>query len=214
MTPRLEDLRREYLQGGLRRADLASDPFSQFNSWFEQVLAADVCDPTAMVLATVDAESQPSQRIVLLKNMDDAGFVFYTNTQSRKGRELANNPRASLLFPWHALERQVKVYGQVEVLSRATAQAYFASRPRESQLAAWASEQSCVIGSRAILTGRFDDATERFGEGAIPVPDHWGGYRVIPHEVEFWQGGAHRLHDCFRYQKTAAGQWQIDRLAP
>ncbi|HEY7884294.1 MAG TPA: pyridoxamine 5'-phosphate oxidase [Cellvibrionaceae bacterium] len=214
MTPKLEDLRREYLRGGLRRDDLTADPVSQFNAWFEQVMAADVCDPTAMVLATVDAQGQPSQRIVLLKQLDDSGFVFYTNTTSRKGRELAVNPRASLLFPWHALERQVKVCGQVEPLSRDSAQTYFASRPRESQLAAWASDQSTVIGSRQALLSRFNDAANRFGEGEVPLPDNWGGYRVVPHEVEFWQGGAHRLHDCFRYQKTDAGQWQIERLAP
>lgn len=214
MSTTLESLRREYLRGGLRRADLAADPISQFNRWFEQVVAAEVCDPTAMVLATVDATGQPSQRIVLLKQLDDTGFVFYTNTASRKGRELAANPRASLLFPWHALERQVKVCGRVERLEREAARRYFNSRPRESQLAAWASPQSEVIDSRDTLMRRFESFKSRYGEGEIPLPEDWGGYRVVPTEVEFWQGGAHRLHDCFRYRAEAEGRWHIDRVAP
>lgn len=214
MSTKLQDLRREYLKGGLRRADLAVDPFAQFNRWFEQVIEADVCDPTAMVLATVGADGQPSQRIVLLKQLDDTGFVFYTNTASRKGRELAGNPRASLLFPWHPLERQVKVCGRVEMLGREAAQNYFASRPRESQLAAWASPQSEVIASRDELLHRFEEAKQRYGDSEIPLPDNWGGYRIVPEEVEFWQGGAHRLHDCFCYRLGAEGRWQIDRVAP
>lgn len=214
MATTLENLRREYLRGGLRRADLADDPVTQFNRWFEQVVTAEVCDPTAMVLATVASDGQPSQRIVLLKQLDEAGFVFYTNTDSRKGRELAANPLASLLFPWHALERQVKVCGGVEMLDRESARRYFQSRPRESQLAAWASPQSQAIESRDSLMQRFESLKSHYGEGEIPLPDNWGGYRLVPTEVEFWQGGAHRLHDCFRYRLGLQGDWHIERVAP
>ena len=214
MTSRFENLRREYTQGGLRRPDLLNDPIDFFNRWFEQVAEAGLTDPTAMVLATVSAGGQPSQRIVLLKGVSAAGFVFYTNTGSRKGQELAGNPRVSVLFPWQSLDRQVKICGRVESLPRTSAERYFHSRPRDSQLAAWASPQSQPIASRDFLTQRFGAYKEQFGTGEIPLPDGWGGYCVVPHEMEFWQGGAHRLHDCFRYQKTAGGGWQIERIAP
>ncbi|WP_339616547.1 pyridoxamine 5'-phosphate oxidase [uncultured Gilvimarinus sp.] len=211
---KLEQMRREYTRGGLRRTDLAGDPLAQFRHWFDEAVEAGLGDPTAMVLATVAESGQPSQRIVLLKRLDELGFVFYTNRASRKGGELAHSHLASLLFPWHPLDRQVKVAGRVEVLGQADAEAYFASRPRESQLAALASQQSEVIESRDALMAEFNELNERYADQPIPLPPHWGGYRVVPTEVEFWQGGAHRLHDSFRYRLTDAGEWHIERLAP
>lgn len=211
---KLEQMRREYTRGGLRRPDLAGDPLAQFQHWFDEAVAAGLGDPTVMVLASVAGNGQPSQRIVLLKRLDDQGFVFYTNRASRKCGELAHNPLASLLFPWHPLDRQVKVVGKVEALGQDDAEAYFASRPRASQLAALASQQSEVIASRDVLMADFDTLNERYADQPVPLPPHWGGYRVLPTEVEFWQGGAHRLHDSFRYRLQESGEWQIDRLAP
>lgn len=213
MKHTFEDKRREYTRGGLRRKDLLADPIEQFDRWFEQAEQAGLSDPTAMTLATVDGEGQPSQRIVLLKHLDADGFVFYTHTDSRKGLELAANPRASLHFPWHNLDRQVKIAGIVHPLERQTVSDYFHSRPRESQLAAWASEQSGVIESRQALMQAYDAVKARFADGPIPLPENWGGYCLEPREIEFWQGGAYRLHDCFRYTRTS-NTWQIDRLAP
>ncbi|WP_049723686.1 pyridoxamine 5'-phosphate oxidase [Gilvimarinus polysaccharolyticus] len=211
---KLEQMRREYTRGGLRRDDLTGDPLAQFQRWFDEAVAAELGDPTAMVLATVAESGQPSQRIVLLKRLDERGFVFYSNRASRKGGELAHSGLASLLFPWHPLDRQVKVAGRVEVLGQDDAEAYFASRPRESQLAALASQQSEVIESRAALMADFEALTARYANRPIPLPQHWGGYRIVPTEVEFWQGGAHRLHDSFRYSQQDSGEWRIDRLAP
>ena len=211
---KLEELRREYLQGGLRRADLETDPFRQFERWMEQAIEMGVPDPTAMTIATVDADGQPSQRIVLLKHIDGNGFVFYTNYSSRKAKELAGNPRISLHFPWHSVDRQVKIGGAAEKVSHAESLKYFLSRPRESQLAALASPQSEVLSSRTLLLNQFAAMGKKFAEGKVPLPDFWGGYRVRPTEFEFWQGGANRLHDRFRYQLQDSGEWQIDRLAP
>ncbi|WP_052480943.1 pyridoxamine 5'-phosphate oxidase [Gilvimarinus agarilyticus] len=211
---KLEQMRREYTRGGLRRPDLAADPLEQFQRWFDEAVVAGLGDPTAMVLASVAPSGQPSQRIVLLKRLDGQGFVFYTNRASRKGGELAGNPLASVLFPWHPLDRQVKVAGRVEVLGQDDAEAYFTSRPRDSQLAALASAQSQVIESRDALMAGFESLKQRYAEQPIPLPEHWGGYRLVPIEVEFWQGGAHRLHDNFRYQRRDSGEWHIDRLAP
>lgn len=213
MSNMYETKRREYTQGGLRRADLADSPYTQFERWFDQAEAGGVSDPTAMVLATVSPSGQPSQRIVLLKQLDERGFVFFTNYNSRKGRELAATPKASLLFPWQMFERQVKVCGVVEKLDRKVSQAYFSSRPRTSQLAAWASPQSDVIASREQLEANYRELEARYSDGDIPTPEHWGGYRLVPNEVEFWQGGAHRLHDCFRY-RYENNQWAIDRVGP
>jgi pyridoxamine 5'-phosphate oxidase len=210
----LENYRREYLQGGLNEEDLAADPFEQFARWMEQVIQAGVPDPNAMTVATVDASGQPSQRIVLLKQADKRGFVFYTNLNSRKAQELKQNPKISLHFPWYWLERQVKVCGVVEQLSSAEALKYFLSRPRESQLAAWASQQSKPISSRQLLMQQFERMKNKFSKGEIPLPDFWGGFRVKPHEIEFWQGGPHRLHDRFQYKLQADGQWTIQRLEP
>ncbi|MDR0779912.1 MAG: pyridoxamine 5'-phosphate oxidase [Pseudomonadales bacterium] len=210
----LEQLRRDYLQGGLRRPDLPDSPYTLFERWMEQAIAAQLPDPSAMVLATVDGGGQVSQRIVLLKQQDATGFVFYTNYASRKGHEISGNNKVSLLFPWHALERQVKVCGYVEKVSLNESSRYFASRPRESQLAAWASKQSSGIPGRDFLLARLERMKEQFGAGEVPLPDFWGGFRVTPHEIEFWQGGANRLHDCFSYRLRSGGGWGIQRLAP
>jgi len=167
-----------------------------------------------MTVATVDATGQPSQRIVLLKHADDRGFVFYTNLGSRKAEELRLNPKISLHFPWYLLERQVKVCGVAEPLSTAEVLKYFVSRPRESQLGAWASHQSRRISSRQLLMQQFEAMKNRFSRGEIPVPDFWGGFRVVPHQIEFWQGGEHRLHDRFQYNRQESGDWSIERLEP
>lgn len=214
MSMNLEELRREYQQGGLRRPDLPDSPFVLFERWMEQAIKAELSDPTAMVVATVDKDHQPSQRIVLLKHSDERGFAFYTNYGSRKAHEIEENSKVSLLFPWHPLERQVKVRGRAERVALHESARYFHSRPRESQLAAWASKQSTAIPGRDYLTARLERMKEQFGEGEVPLPDFWGGYRVVPHEIEFWQGGPHRLHDSFLYRRRDDGTWSIQRLAP
>lgn len=210
----LESLRREYLHGGLSREDLASDPFDQFSVWIKQAIELEIFDPTAMTIATVSADGQPSQRIVLLKSFDSAGFVFYTNYASRKANELDGNARISLHFPWHAVDRQVKVCGEAVKISMAESLKYFASRPKDSQIAAIASQQSQVLTSRSFLLNQFESLKQKFNHGEIPLPDFWGGYRVVPKEIEFWQGGANRLHDRFRYLLQDDSSWTIDRLAP
>ncbi len=207
-------LRREYLQGGLELTDLAADPLVQFDRWMTQAIAAETPDPNAMTVATVDANGQPSQRIVLLKNLDQRGFVFYTNLQSRKAQELTQNPKISLHFPWHFIERQVKVCGVAEQLSAAEVLKYFVTRPRESQLGAWASQQSRPISSRVLLMQQFEAMKKKFSAGEIPLPSFWGGFRVRPHQMEFWQGGANRLHDRFQYSLREEGAWAIERLEP
>lgn len=209
----LESLRREYLHGGLSRDELDSDPFAQFARWMQQALELQIADPTAMTTATVGMDGQPSQRIVLLKHFDAQGFVFYTNYASRKANELAQNANISLHFPWHAIDRQVKVCGTASKISAAESMKYFLSRPKDSQLAALASKQSTVLSSRTVLLNQFESLKQKFQAGEVPFPDAWGGYRVAAHEIEFWQGGANRLHDRFRYL-LADGTWQIDRLAP
>ena len=209
----IDSLRREYTRGGLKREHLHSEPVAQFEHWLKQAIDAGLDDPTAMTVATVDARGQPSQRIVLLKHVDEKGFVFYTNFESRKARELDDNPRVSLHFPWHRLERQVKVRGIASKVSTVESLAYFSSRPRESQLAAWASEQSRPVSSRQMLMQQFDAMRRKFSSGEIPLPDRWGGFRVVPEQIEFWQGGEHRLHDRFEYTRNGA-QWDIARLAP
>lgn len=214
MELKLEDFRREYTQGGLDLADLATSPFEQFSRWMEQTIKVGMPDPNAMTIATVDASGQPSQRIVLLKHMDEKGFVFYTNLNSRKAQDLKQNPKISLHFPWHFLERQVKVCGVVEPLSKTEVLKYFVTRPRDSQLGAWASQQSKPISSRALLMQQFESMKNKFAKGEIPVPDFWGGFRVKPHLIEFWQGGAARLHDRMQYTLQADGSWQIQRLEP
>lgn len=211
---KLEDVRREYLRGGLKREDLAEDPITQFEAWLKQAIDADIQDPTAMTVATVNAKGQPSQRIVLLKQVDQKGFVFFTNYESRKAKEIEANPLVSLHFPWHMLERQVKICGRAERVSTAESLKYFLSRPEESQLAAWASEQSRPVSSRQVLMQQFNAIKNKFSKGEIPLPDFWGGFRIVPSSIEFWQGGANRLHDRFEYQRQDDDSWVIERLAP
>lgn len=210
----LTGLRHEYDDRGLRRADLHSDPFKQFGAWFAAALAADIRDVNAMSLATATPDGKPSVRIVLLKGFDERGFTFFTNYDSEKGRHLEANPHAALCFFWVKLERQVRISGSVERTSREDSAAYFHSRPPGSRLGAWVSKQSEVIDSRQILDARLEQMAERFEGGEISLPPHWGGYRLKPDQIEFWQGRPNRLHDRFRYSRRADGSWQIDRLAP
>ena len=209
----LESFRREYLSGGLERENLNDDPIVQFSVWMQQAVDLEIQDPTAMTVATVAANGQPSQRIVLLKEIDQNGFVFFTNYESRKASELNSNSKISLLFPWNIIDRQVKVCGEVEKITVEQTSEYFFSRPKGSQLAAIASKQSSVLTSRKELVERFESLQKEYEDKNIPLPGFWGGYRVIPSEIEFWQGGANRLHDRFRYLRNEGG-WVIDRLAP
>lgn len=211
---RYEKFRREYTSGGLNREMLDADPIRQFEHWLEQAVRAGLTDPTGMVLATVDDNGAPWQRIVLLKGLSHGGFVFYTNYGSAKARDIAGSPRVSLLFPWNDLDRQVIIGGRAEKMSMAESAAYFVTRPRESQIAAWASRQSRPISTRALLEKQVSVLREKFGRGEIPVPDFWGGYRVIPDRIEFWQGREHRLHDRFQYTLRESGDWTIAQLQP
>jgi pyridoxamine 5'-phosphate oxidase len=212
--PELTGIRSEYGAHGLRRADLHSDPIEQFSAWFAAALAANVRDANAMSLATATPEGKPSVRIVLLKGFDERGFVFFTNHHSEKGQHLEANPFVALAFYWVQLERQIRISGAVERTSREDSAAYFHSRPVGSRLGAWVSKQSEVIDARQVLDSILAAMTERFEGGDIPLPPHWGGYRVKPDKIEFWQGRPNRLHDRFRYSRQADGRWQIDRLAP
>ena len=214
MNTAIADLRREYTRQGLLKQDVDSDPFRQFHRWFEQALAAELPEPNAMTIASATPDGRPSARMVLLKNLDDQGFVFYTNYESHKGQELLANPWASLVFWWAELERQVRVEGRVEQVSAAESDAYFHSRPRSSQLGAWASNQSRIVGDRADLEQRLAELEAQYGEDQpIPRPPHWGGFRVVPEVVEFWQGRPNRLHDRIVYRHKA-GAWTLARLAP
>lgn len=207
-------LRQDYVAHGLRRADLDPDPIRQFSKWFGEAAAAEIRDVNAMCLSTVGAEGIPASRIVLLKGISERGFVFYTNYESAKGAELAKNPRAALNFFWVQLERQIRINGSVEKTSRAESEEYFQSRPVGSQLGAWASQQSEVIPNREALEDNLAEVTKRFGTGPVPLPENWGGYRVVPETIEFWQGRTNRLHDRFRYSRHADGRWIIERLSP
>lgn len=212
----VSQFRREYLRSGLSRSELDQNPVGQFTRWFEQAQKIKIGDPTAMILATVDASGQPSQRTVLLKYFDEDGFVFFTNYESRKAREMIGNPKVSLLFVWLELERQIRISGLAEKISVADSTRYFMSRPRESQMAAWVSSQSSPLSSRQILLQKFQEMKQKIGEGKLPLPSFWGGYRVIPREFEFWQGRKNRLHDRFLYTraKDNMADWDIARLAP
>ncbi|GIU46586.1 pyridoxamine 5'-phosphate oxidase [Shewanella algidipiscicola] len=211
---KISDIRREYTLGGLHRDELPEHPMALFETWLEQIRDAEVLtDPTAMSVATVDETGQPFQRIVLLKRFDNDGFVFFTNLASRKAEQIAHNAKVSLLFPWHALERQVAVTGVAEPLSTAEVLKYFMTRPKESQIAAWVSKQSSKISARQALESKFAEMKAKFSQGEVPLPKFWGGYLVRPSSIEFWQGGEHRLHDRFLYTRADKG-WEIDRLAP
>ncbi|WP_372871665.1 pyridoxamine 5'-phosphate oxidase [Shewanella sp.] len=209
----LSDIRREYTKGGLRRSELPIEPMALFERWMEQAKEAQLSDPTAMCVATVDEYGQPYQRIVLLKRFDEQGFVFFTNLGSRKATQLKQNAHISLLFPWHPLERQVAVTGVAEQLSTADVLKYFMTRPKDSQIAAWVSAQSSKLSARQVLEAKFMEMKQKFSTGEVPLPSFWGGYLVRPNSIEFWQGGEHRLHDRFLYSKNSNG-WLIDRLAP
>lgn len=205
--------RREYTRGSLDESQVAEDPVAQFAAWLFRARHAELIEPTAMTLATSTREGRPSARIVLLKSFGPDGFVFFTDYRSRKSEELLDNPRAALLFYWDVLERQVRILGNVAKLSREQSESYFRTRPVGSQLGAWASHQSSVIRNRGVLEDRLREVTERFGEGPVPLPEHWGGWALVPYEFEFWQGRADRLHDRLRYRRHATG-WTIDRLSP
>jgi pyridoxamine 5'-phosphate oxidase len=211
--PTLAAMRRDYAAAGLAEEDALADPIAQFQRWFEDAHRAEVHEPNAMTLATVDAAGQPAARMVLLKGVDARGLAFFTNRDSRKAKELGANPRAALVFWWGPLQRQVRFEGTIEDVDAAEADAYFASRPKGSQLAAWASAQSTVIEGRGALEAAERAHRERFGEGDVPRPPFWGGYRLVPAVVEFWHGRESRLHDRLRYTRTASG-WRIERLAP
>ncbi|MEP6941340.1 MAG: pyridoxamine 5'-phosphate oxidase [Betaproteobacteria bacterium] len=211
----IADLRRDYHRAALDERDVDRDPVRQFERWLGEAIRAEIPEPTAMTLATADAAGRPSARIVLLKSVSSGGLAFYTNYQSRKGVELADRPEAALLFHWVELERQVRVEGRVGKVVEGESDAYFASRPWKSRLGAWASPQSRVIADRAALERELAAAEERFGarDGDMPRPPHWGGYRLVPDRIEFWQGRESRLHDRIQY-RADAGQWRIERLAP
>lgn len=209
----LADMRQEYSTGGLSEADAGSDPFALFRRWLDQAIAAGLPDPNAFTLATSTPDGWPSARAVLLKALDGRGFTFFTNYDSRKGRELAANPRAAMVFLWQTLERQVRVEGTVEVVTAAESDEYYAVRPLGSRLGAWASPQSAVIPGREFLERQHAELTARYPDGAVPRPANWGGYRVLPRVIEFWQGRPSRLHDRIRFT-LAAGAWVRDRLAP
>ena len=214
MPPELTGTRNEYSLHGLRRADLHSNPLQQFSAWFAAALAANIRDANAMSLATATPDGKPSVRIVLLKGFDEHGLVFFTNYDSEKGHQLEANPHAELDFYWPSLERQIRIRGTAKRTSREDSAVYFHSRPIGSQLGAWVSKQSEVIDARQVLESRLQQMTERYSKGDIPLPPHWGGYRLKPDRYEFWQGRPNRLHDRFRYLLQTDGTWLIDRLAP
>ena len=210
----LSDFRKEYSAKGLQRQDLGDDPIQLFQRWFQQATELNIQEPNAMTLSTLAPDGFPSQRTVLLKAFDQKGFTFFTNYQSRKAQHIQANPRVCLLFPWVTLERQIIIQGVAEKISTAESLKYFMTRPRESQIGAWVSNQSEVITSKKILLQKFEEIKSKFQDGEIPLPSFWGGYRVIPHTIEFWQGGPGRIHDRFLFTRINDSEWQIDRLAP
>ena len=209
-----EKLRAKFSAAGLSRADADADPLVLFADWLAHAAKAGLAEPNAMVLSTVAADSAPSQRSVLMKGFDQTGFVFFTNYGSRKARQIAANPAVAATFPWYALHRQISIEGVAEKITPDESRDYFHSRPRQAQIGAWASRQSEELASRATLKTRMKEATERFGDGEIPLPEFWGGYRIRPHRIEFWQGRTHRLHDRILYTRSENSAWQITRLSP
>lgn len=207
-------MRRHYTRAILKRENLNADPVAQFEAWLKEAVDEKLIEPNAMTLATASADGRPLVRTVLLKALDERGFVFFTNLESRKAAHIAENPHVSLVFPWLALERQVIVTGTASRVSTAETIKYFLSRPRDSQIAAWASAQSRAISSRQVLEMEWAKIKAKFSAGEVPLPSFWGGFRVQPETIEFWQGGPHRLHDRFQYRRSAEGGWMIERLAP
>ena len=210
----LEDMRRNYAARSLDLSDLAPDPFVQFDHWMRVAIETEILEPNAMSLATATASGRPNLRTVLLKGFDQRGLVFYTNYESSKSRDMTENPRVALSFTWLPLERQIIVTGSAQKITAAESLKYFLSRPRDSQIGAWASRQSEVISTRSVLETKFAEMKAKFLQGDVPLPDHWGGYRVAPESFKFWQGRPNRIHDRFRYQKQSEGGWKIDRLMP
>jgi pyridoxamine 5'-phosphate oxidase len=211
---RVADMRRDYKLSSLNRSDLAADPITQFDRWFQDAISAGVPDPTAMILATAGTDRQPAARIVLLKGFDARGFVFFSNYKSRKGKQLTENPYASLLFAWTPIERQVEIRGTVSLVTPEESETYFYTRPIGNQIGAWASAQSSVIESRGTLEKRVTELMAKYRGQTVPVPPFWGGYRVAPDSIEFWQGRPSRLHDRLLYTRTETGAWRVDRLSP
>jgi len=214
MDTSVADLRKEYTFQGLSEKDAHPNPFEQFKIWFDQALAAKLPEPNAMTIATATLDGKPSARMVLLKDYDERGFVFYTNYESHKGRQLVENPWGAIAFWWAELERQVRIEGRIEKVPPAESDAYFHSRPKDSQLGAWASNQSQVIDSGEVLEQRLQQLKEEYENKEVPRPPHWGGFRVIPAEIEFWQGRPSRLHDRLLYRRCEDGSWGIQRLSP
>lgn len=214
MTDRIGDLREEYTKASLDVDTADVNPFKQFEKWFTEAQKGELLEPNAMVLSTVDESSQPFQRTVLMKALDEDGIVFYTNYKSRKAQQIQENGKVSILFPWYAMERQICIQGVAEKVSAATSLKYFTSRPYGSQLGAWVSQQSSIISSRSILEMKLAEMKQKFKEGKVPLPDFWGGYKIKPTSFEFWQGRQSRLHDRLIYERDTANDWKIARLAP
>lgn len=214
MDKNIADLRQDYTLQGLSETEINSNPFLQFKEWFDQALSANILEPNAMTVATATTEAKPSARMVLLKDFDERGFVFYTNYNSQKARELAENPQAALVFWWAELQRQIRICGRVEKISDTESDKYFYSRPFNSRLGAWASNQSEVIENREVLEKHLEELKQKYQNQDVPRPSHWGGIRVIPTEIEFWQGRSSRLHDRLVYTRIKDGSWKIERLSP
>ncbi|RXK01453.1 MULTISPECIES: pyridoxamine 5'-phosphate oxidase [Arcobacteraceae] len=212
--PDLTKMRQEYISKGLDREDLEETPFKQFEKWFSQALEAELIEPNAFTLSTVGTDLKPTQRTVLLKMYDDKGFVFFSNYKSKKSQHIDENPNVSAHFAWLGLERQVRIEGRIEKISKAASMKYFLSRPKGSQLGAWVSHQSQVVNSRSVLESKFDEMRKKFSKGEIPFPSFWGGYQIVPTYFEFWQGGLNRLHDRFVYELKDDNSWDIYRLEP